>query len=91
MKIELCRDYMSEKLDLYELKMALFDDVKPERFFLFMRNFKMTIDASGMLTANSKLRYLRTILCVEALHQFDTLCAQVGSTTLSNLNRVILV
>ena len=30
------------------------------------------------------------ILNKEALQQFDNLCAQVGSTTISNLNEVIL-
>ena len=38
-KIELRRDSMSENLDLYELKMALYDNGKPEEFLLFIHKF----------------------------------------------------
>ena len=38
-KIKLRRDPMTEKLDLYEFKMALFDNGDPEELFLFVRNF----------------------------------------------------
>ena len=43
---------------MYEFKMALFDNGKPEEFLLFMRN----LNASGMLTVNENLQYLRNIL-----------------------------
>ena len=39
-KIELRRDLTSEKSDLCEFKMTLFDNGEPEEFFLFLRNFK---------------------------------------------------
>ena len=39
-KKKFCRDSTSEKSDLYELKMALFDNGKPEELFLFVKNFK---------------------------------------------------
>ena len=32
-KIKFCRDPTSENLDLYEFKMALFDNIEPEEFF----------------------------------------------------------
>ena len=48
-KIKLCRDTTSENLDLNELKMALFDNGNLEEFLLFIKNFNMTIEASGML------------------------------------------
>ena len=34
-KIKLCRDTMSQKSDLYEFKMALFDNGEPDEFLLF--------------------------------------------------------
>ena len=34
-KIKLCRDTTSEKSDLYEFKMALFESGKPEELLLF--------------------------------------------------------
>ena len=38
-KIKLRRDSTSETSDLYEIKMAFFEHVKPEEFFLFVQNF----------------------------------------------------
>ena len=35
----------------------------------------------AVVTPSSIYQYLHTILHVEELHQFDTLCAQVGSKT----------
>ena len=48
-KLKLRRDTTSYKLDLYELKMALSANGKPEEFLLFFCNFNITIVASGML------------------------------------------
>ena len=50
-KIKLLRDQISQKLDLHELKMALFDNGDPEELLLFIRNFNMTLKASGILVA----------------------------------------
>ena len=55
-----------------------------------MRNFKIVLDTSGTLAENVKLQYLHTLICVEALRQFDNLCAQVVSITIVHLNQVIL-
>ena len=54
-KIKLLRDPISQKLDLHELKMALFDNGEPEELLLFIRNFNMTLKASGMLVAIAKM------------------------------------
>ena len=51
----------------------------------------MTLVVSGTLRYNTKLQYLCTIICVEALRQFDDFFDKVGSTTTAHLNRVILV
>ena len=53
---------MSENSDLYELKMALFDICKPDEFLLFIRNFNMTLEASGMLKAGVNIQYLCTLV-----------------------------
>ena len=34
--------------------MTLFDNGDPEEFLLVVRNFKMTLEASGTLTSNKK-------------------------------------
>ena len=70
--------------------MALSGNDDPEEFLMSMKSFKMKIEDSGTLSDISKLHYLCKILCDEALRQFDTLCAQVGSTTTTNLKRIIV-
>ena len=50
----------------------------------------MTIDASGILAGNTNLHYLRALLFGQELRQFDTLCDQVGNTTMEHLNQLIL-
>ena len=57
-QIKLRRDPTSENLDLYELKMALFDNGDHEELFLFIRNFNMYIEASGTLRPGEKVQYL---------------------------------
>ena len=84
------RDTTSEKSDFYDLKNDLFDTGDPEEFLLFTRNLQMTLEDLRTITANAKIKYLCTLLCGETLHQFDTLCDQVGSTTTTHLNRIIL-
>ena len=66
-KIKLIRNSRSKKSDIYELKMALFCNGKPQDFVLFVLNFKTMVEASWMLSANEKIEYLRTPLHGEAL------------------------
>ena len=61
-KIKLLRDPTSQKLDLHELKMALFDNGKSEEVLFFIRNFNMTLETSGMLVAITKIQHLCTLL-----------------------------
>ena len=70
--------------------MALFGNGDPEKLFLFVQNFKIILEDSGTLAADVKLQYLCMISIVEVPHQFDTLCDQVGSTTTTQLNQLIL-
>ena len=73
----MCRDPRSENLDLYEFKMALFDNGKPEEFLLFIRNFNMTLEATVMLETYVKDQYLCTHVHGEVLRQFDLLYSDV--------------
>ena len=49
----------------------------------------MTLTASGTLEAGAKVQYLRTIVCGEALRQFDSLYADVESTQKLNVEDII--
>ena len=81
---------MPEKSDLYELKMDLFDNRDTEEFLLFIRNFKMTIEASGMLADGAKIQYICTLVRGKALCQIDTLSDELGSTNSEHLKYIIL-
>ena len=73
------------------MKMALFDNGKPDAFLLFIQNFNMTIESSGMLRAGEKIQYIHTLVRGEALHQLDMLYAEVESASPENLTSIILV
>ena len=51
----------------------------------------MTLEASGNQSASAKIHYLYILLQGEALHQLEMLSVPVRSTTIANLNHVILV
>ena len=87
-KIKLRRDSMSEKPDLYEFKMALFDNGELEKFFLFIWNFQMTLEVLVTLADSEKIHYLCMQLCGKTLLQLDTLSIDVGSTTAYHLNPI---
>ena len=88
-KLKLHRYPTSSMLDLYQFKMSLFDNGKPEGFLLFVRNFNMTLAASGALEAGAKYQYLCTLVSGEALHQFDLLSADVESAETLNVDYII--
>ena len=60
---------MSEKSDLYMFNMSLFDNIKPEEFLFFIRNFWMTLEDLGTLAYSANIQYICTMLCGELLHQ----------------------
>ena len=61
-KIKLRRGPTSEKLDLYEFKMALFDNGEPDDILLFIFNFNLTLEASVMLKNVTKIKYPCTLV-----------------------------
>ena len=76
-KIKLHRYPTSEKSDVNKFKMNLFDNGKPEEFFLFMQNFERMLDPSVMLETNLKIQYIINLLHGEELFHSDTLCDQI--------------
>ena len=63
--------------DPYDFKMSLFNNGDPEEFLLFVRNFNITLAASGTLEIGAKIQYIRTIVRGEALRQFESLSADI--------------
>ena len=80
----------SEKSDLNHLKIALFNCGEPEEFLLFVRNFQMTLEASGTLAAGANIQYLCTLVRGKALCQLDIFSVEVVSMTTEHLNLIIL-
>ena len=89
-KIKFCRDPTSEKSDLYEFKMDLFDNVDLEYLLLFVRNFQITLEVLGVIAASAKIKYLCTLLSGGELHQLYMLYVEVGSTTRTYSNHTVL-
>ena len=90
-KIKLRRDPTSQKSDLfYEFKTDLFDNGYPEEFFYLIRNFNMTIEASGTLVDSTNIHYLYTLVRGEALRPFGILSAKAGSINSEHLKSIIL-
>ena len=50
-KLKLRRDPTLSTSGLYEFKMSLFGNGKPEKFLLFVRKYKRTLAASGTMEA----------------------------------------
>ena len=54
MKVLLNSNHTSETLDMYEFK-VVFNNVKPEEVILFIQNFNITLEASGILVADVRI------------------------------------
>ena len=89
-KIILHRDPTSATSDLYELKMALLDNGNPEEFLFFSSNFNMALAESRTLGADTKVQYFCTLVCGEALCQFDSLSYDVEGTKRLTVEAIIL-
>ena len=75
--------------DLYESKMSLLDNVKPDDLLLFVCNFNTILAASGTLEVDAKFQYLCTLVRGEALHQFDLLSDYVEGTEILHVYYII--
>ena len=69
--------------------MSLFDNGDPEDFLLFIRNFNMTLAASGSLEAGAKYQYLCILVREEALCLFYSFSVDVGGTEILNIDYII--
>ena len=70
---------------------SIFFNGKMEEFLLFICNFNMNLSALGTLEADTKFQYIHTLVCREALCQFDSLSSYVESTETLNVDYIIRV
>ena len=69
--------------------MSLFENVKPEEFLLFVRNFDMNLAATGTLDMGTNIQYPRTLVRGEVLFQFDLLSDYLKNTDTLNVENII--
>ena len=79
-QLKLRRYPTSSTSDLCEFRMSLFYHGESEEFFLFMRNFQMTLVALVTLKTESNTQYFCTLVRGEALPSFDLVSADAKST-----------
>ena len=79
-KLNLRRYPTSITLHIYGFRMYLFDHSETEEFILFIKIFQMTLASSGTLETESKVQFIRTLVCGEALCQFDLVSSDAKNT-----------
>ena len=89
-KVKLRKKPASSMSGPYEYKVALFENGEPEEFLLFIREFRKTLRANGVMPEIGRIQYLCTLLCGESLFEFETLSESVGSTTKRHLKQIII-
>ena len=70
--------------------MSLFDNSDMKMFLLFIRNFQMTLKASGTPNDWAKILYLRILFHGKALRQLDMLSVEVVGITSEYWKLIIL-
>ena len=58
---------------MYELKIAMLKNGKPEEFLMIAKNFNTTIDGTGTTYVSGRINYIRTMFCGEYLQKIDEL------------------
>ena len=89
-KLKMWIDLTSAKLDLYEMKWPFSTMDTWKSFFLFIRNFNMTLAAPGTLGTDANMKYLCTLVREELLRHFDSLYADAEVTNPLTSEAIIL-
>ena len=89
-KLKLHRDPTSATSDLYDFKMAFFNNDETEEFLLFISNFNITLAASGTLGKYVKVKHIHTLVRGEALRQFDLISSYMEGMNPLKVETVIL-
>ena len=89
-KIKLCRNPMLEACNMYELKMALFENEEPKYFLLFQWTYHMMFGEPGNITVGIKIQYLHNVIRGEELHELKTLCKKIGNSNNTHIKHIIL-
>ena len=69
---------------------CLYLDIKSRKsFFLFLHNFNMILAETGTLEMDTKIQYIRMLVCGEVLRQFYLFSAEIENTETLNVDYYI--
>ena len=85
-RIKLRRYSTPKRSDLYDFKMALFENDEPEIICCLYGTFQMTLKESRTLATGANIQYICVILRGKALFQLERLSIDVVSITPAHLN-----
>ena len=74
--------------ETYEFKITIFENGAPEELLQFLTNGNKAIKVTGAMTAAVRINFLRTLLRVEALQEFDILASQNNGTTNAHYKKI---
>ena len=74
-KVNKRRKLDSATYDTYKLKMVTFENYQPEEFLALLNNFRIEINGTGTTSVSGRIKYIRTMLHVESLREFDELAS----------------
>ena len=70
-KAKLWRNTASSTSKTYEVKLALFENEKPEELFLFICDYRKTLESTEVTSMSRLIQYLYTLLWGEYLHKLN--------------------
>ena len=68
--------------------MIIFGNGKPKEFLQLLKNFNKSIDGTGTTTVARRINFLCTLLCGEAIREFDNLVSHNNGTTNPHLKEI---
>ena len=74
--------------ETYEFKITIFENGAPEELRQFLTNVNKAIKVTGAMTVAVRINFLRTLLHVEALQEFDILASQNNGTTNAHYKKI---
>ena len=70
------------------MKIAMFENGKPEELLALMKKFNTTIDRTGAIYVSGRIKYLHTMLHGGSLQEFDDLEIQNSGTKNPHLKSI---
>ena len=71
LKVKMKRKSIPSASETYNMNISMFNDGQPDEFLALLNNFKIEIDGTGTTSPPGRINYLLTMLCGQALREFD--------------------